>query len=212
MQGKTRSQKPSLIVGLEKSSRRRRLSRISEVVEEVDVRLESCLNVESSVSPLLETLELEAQLEKEATPSKLSGETSSDTYTFGKEIPVGIDKEVRKYTSVTMDQERGPDPPPIPPMPPIDPLVRPRGLPIVVPQNLPAVDMPSHLPKFYGTKDEDPSRHMERYIERLASSLVINPGYWLVWFPTILEGEAYEWYRKHAEDILADESNCKGSF
>ena len=105
-------------------------------MEEVDVRLESCLNVESSVSPLLETLELEAQLEKEATPSKLSGETSSDTYTFGKEIPVGIDKEVRKYTSVTMDQERGPDPPPIPPMPPIDPLVRPRGLPIVVPQNL----------------------------------------------------------------------------
>ena len=69
----------------------------------------------------------------------------------------------------------------------------------MVPQNLAAVDMPSHLPKFYGTKDEDPSRHMERYIERLASSLVTNPGYWLVWFPTTLEGEAYEWYRDHAE-------------
>ena len=26
-----------------------------------------------------------------------------------------------------------------------------------------------------------------------------NPGYWLVWFPTTLEGEAYEWYRDHAE-------------
>ena len=59
--------------------------------------------------------------------------------------------------------------------------------------------MPSHIHKFYGTKDEDPSRHMKRYIERLASSLVTNPGYWLVWFPTTLEGEAYEWYRDHVE-------------
>ena len=106
---------------------------------------------------------------------------------------MGIDREVGEDTPVIMDQDRGPDPPPI------DPLVRPRGLPIVVPQNLPVVDMPSHLPKFYGTKDEDPSRHMERYIERLASSLVTNPGYWLVWFPTTLEGEAYEWYRDHVE-------------
>ena len=69
---------------------------------------------------------------------------------------MGIDREVGEDTPVIMDQDRGPDPPPI------DPLVRPRGLPIVVPQNLPVVDMPSHLPKFYGTKDEDPSRHMER--------------------------------------------------
>ena len=199
IQGKIRSQKPSLTLGLDKFTRRRRLFRISEVVEEVDVKLESCLNVESSVSPLLETIELEAQLGKEGTPSKLSGETSSGTYTFGKEIPVGIDRKIGEDTPVTMDQDRDPDPPPIPPMPPIDPLVRPRGLPIVVPQNLPEVNMPSHLPKFYGTKDEDPSRHMERYIERLASSLVTNLGYWLVLFPTTLDGEAYEWYRDHAE-------------
>ena len=138
-------------------------------------------------------------MRKKATPSKFSGKTSSGTYTFGKEIPVGIDREVENDIPVTKDQDRGLDPPLIPPMSLIDPLVRPRGLPIVVPQNLPAVDMPSHLPKFYGTKDEDPSRHMERYIERLASSLVTNPGYWLVWFPTTLEGEAYEWYRDHAE-------------
>jgi hypothetical protein len=59
--------------------------------------------------------------------------------------------------------------------------------------------MPSHLLKFYGTKDEDPFRLMERYIERLASFLVINIGYWLVWFPTTLEGEAYEWYGDHAD-------------
>ena len=64
MQGNTRSQKPSLILGLEKSTRRRKLSSISEVVEEVDVRLESCLNVEPIISPLLDTLEVEAQFEK----------------------------------------------------------------------------------------------------------------------------------------------------
>ena len=77
-------------------------------------------------------------------------------------------------------------------MPTIDPMVGPKDLPIVVPQNLAAVDMPSDLPKFYGTKDEDPFRHMERYIERLANSLVTNPAYWLVSFLTTLEGEAYE--------------------
>lgn len=58
------------------------------------------------------------------------------------------------------------DPPPIPSMPPIEPLVRPRGLPIVISQNLRRVDIPSHLPKFYGTKNEDLSMHMERYMER----------------------------------------------
>ena len=59
--------------------------------------------------------------------------------------------------------------------------------------------MPSNLPKFWGTKDEDPSRHMERYIERLTSSLITDPGHYFVWFPTTLEGEAYKWYRDHAE-------------
>ena len=52
---------------------------------------------------------------------------------------------------------------PLPP-PPKDPLVRPRGLPILVPRNLTMLDMPSNLPKFWGTKDGDPSRHTERYI------------------------------------------------
>jgi hypothetical protein len=37
--------------------------------------------------------------------------------------------------------------------------------------------MPSHLLKFYETKDEDPSRHMKRYMKRLASSFVTNLGY-----------------------------------
>jgi hypothetical protein len=99
-----------------------------------------------------------------------------------------------------------------PPISPIDPLVRLRGLSILVPQNLAAVDMQSHLPKFYGTKDEDPSRHMERYMERLASSLVINPGYWLVWFPTTLEGEAYEWYKDYADGYFREWDQLQREF
>ena len=69
-------------------------------------------------------------------------------------------------------------------------------------QNLVAVDLPSNLPKFWGTKDKDPSRHMERYIKRSTSSLITDPKYWLVWFPTTLEGEAYEWYRDHVSPIM----------
>ena len=121
--------------------------------------------MEFSVNPLLGTLEEEAQLEEESTPSKLSDATSSNTDTIRKKIPIEMDREVGMDTPITMAQEGGGMNPP--PIPPIDPLVRPRGLPILVSQNLAAVDVLSHLPKFYGTKDEYPSRHMERYIERL---------------------------------------------
>lgn len=76
--------------------------------------------------------------------------------------------------------------------PPIDPLVRLRRLPIQFPQNLAAMVVPPNLTQFYDTKDEDTSRHMKRYIERLASSLITDPCYCLMWFPTTLEGEAYE--------------------
>lgn len=85
------------------------------------------------------------------------------------------------------------------PPPAIDPLVRPRGLPIVVPRGLLATNIPAHLPKFYGSKDEDPSLHMEKYIEILTISLITDEGYYLVWFPTTLHGEAYNWYRDHEE-------------
>ena len=30
-------------------------------------------------------------------------------------------------------------------------------------------------------------------------SLITDQGYLLVWFPTTLDGEAYEWYRDHNE-------------
>ena len=73
-----------------------------------------------------------------------------------------------------------PDPPPVEP---IDPLVRPRRLPILVPRDLVALDMSSNFSKFWGTKDEDPCRHMERYIERLASSLITDSATALCGFP-----------------------------
>ena len=49
----------------------------------------------------------------------------------------------------------------IPHFPHIDSLVWPRGLPIVVPQGLASVDIPSNLPKFYEIKNEDPLRQYD---------------------------------------------------
>jgi hypothetical protein len=134
-----------LIVGLEKSTRKRRSSRSSNKIEQDDVRIDNCLNVEPRTISFLDTLELGAQLEEEIAPSKLSGETSSEKYTPREEFPVGVDSGLLESSPITMDGGREMDPPPIPSIPPIDPLVRPRGLPIVVPQNLQAVDIPSHL-------------------------------------------------------------------
>lgn len=78
----------------------------------------------------------------------MSGETSSKNYTHREEFPIGVDSRLLDSSLITMDEDREMDPPPIPLIPPIDPLVRPRGLPTVVPQNLQAVDIPLHLPKF----------------------------------------------------------------
>ena len=178
-------------LGIDTITRRKKLAKISEVVEYVEIRLESCLSVESSVSPLLGTLEEETQLEEEVTPSKLSGETSLDTDAIRKYIPIEIDREISMDTPVTMAQEGGGmDPLPIPSMPSIDSLVRLRGLPILVPQNLAAVDMPSHLPKF-----------MELKMRILLGTWRGTLRGWLIllspirdigwfWFPTTLKGEA----------------------
>ena len=186
-----------MALGLDKVARRKKLTRVSEVIEEVDVRLTSWMNVEPSVSLLLKTFRVNPQLEKDAIPSKLSGETLLETYIFSEEIPVDIDRELWEKIPVTMDPGVGGGVPP--PIPPIDPLVRPKGLPFVIPQSLVAVDIPSHIPRFYGTKDEGPSRHIERFVERVASSLITNQVYWLVRLHTTLKGEAYEWYKDYVE-------------
>ena len=85
-----------------------------------------------------------------------------------EEIPIEVEEEIEAEPLATMDLNRGRGgPPPVPPVPSIDTLVKPGGLPILVPQNLVATDMPFNLPKFYESRDDDPSRHMERYVDRM---------------------------------------------
>ena len=61
-----------------------------------------------------------------------------------------------------------------------------------------------HLPMFNRTMHVFPPRHMERYVERMVFYFTTNQGYWLMWFPTTLEGEAYECHRNHAEGYFRD--------
>lgn len=60
MQGKTRAHKPNLELILDTVTCRQKLVKINEVVKNVEVRLESCLNVKPIVSPLLRILEVDA--------------------------------------------------------------------------------------------------------------------------------------------------------
>ena len=134
-------------VGIEGSTRKKKLAKVSEVVEEVEVRVESWVNVKTSGGPLIEEEEVETRLEEEATPSKSSGDKAIEIDLVREEISVGAEEEIEIEPQVAMDLNGGKGgPPPIPPIPPIDSLVRPRGLPILVPQNLVAMDMPSNLP------------------------------------------------------------------
>ena len=91
----------------------------------------------------------------------------------------------------------------VPPPPPANPLIQPRGLPIVVPVGLEAVAIPPYLPLFTGTRDEDPSMHVEQFIELLTMCLITDNRYYLVWFPTTLKDGAYEWYRNHNANTFA---------
>lgn len=86
---------------------------------------------------------------------------------------------------------------------PVNPLIQPRGLPIVVPAGLEAAAIPPNLPLFTGTRDEDPSMHVEQFIELLTTCLITDDRYYLVWFPTTLKDGAYEWYRNHNANTFA---------
>ena len=82
---------------------------------------------------------------------------------------------------------------------PIDPMMRPRGLLIMVPHNLREIPIPSNLPKFFGSRHEDQdTAHMERFEEILVSSLVTDRSLYLIWFPNTLMDSAYSRYRSHA--------------
>jgi hypothetical protein len=80
----------------------------------------------------------------------------------------------------------------------IDPMMLPRGLPILVPVNLPHMAMPVNLPSFAGYPHEDPAFHVERFEEILISNLITRPEYYLIWFPNTLVEGAYAWYRSNA--------------
>jgi hypothetical protein len=91
--------------------------------------------------------------------------------------PLSVDRVVELVDQlVTLEEisiettmaEQRPNPPP---PPPIDPMMLPRGLPIVVPQ-VPQIAIPANLPKFLGSRNEDPAAHVERFEELLISSLV----------------------------------------
>ena len=111
-----------------------------------------------------------------------------------------------------MSGSGGAAPAPIPMARAINPLVQPRGLPIVFPEGLTAHSVPPNLPVFTGSRDEDPSLHVERFIEILTTSLVSESGYYLVWFPNTLKDGAYAWYRNHAANTFADWNALQAAF
>ena len=204
MHKSTRSKKPGLEAGIETSTRKKKVGKSDEVAEKSISRTESWVEVEVDKEDHTPEVALEHRREEDVGPSESVGEKDAETEEVEEESPIEVEeeKEVKVEPPKTMNPPHPPDgggggPPPPPPGPPIQPFVRPRGLPIWVPQYLVSMEMPLDLPKFYGTRDDDPSRHMERYIERMTIALIMDEEYWLIWFPTTLEGEAYEWYRDH---------------
>ena len=98
----------------------------------------------------------------------------SDQDSFSSKSPPSNPRTLdTDYRGINMD-------PPAPPIDEIDPMMRPRGLPIVVPPNLREILIPTHLPKFSGSPHEDPTAHVERFEELLVSSLVTNPDHYLI--------------------------------
>jgi len=65
------------------------------------------------------------------------------------------------------------------------------------------VTMLVNLLKFSGTRNEDPTAHVERVVEVLITSFVKVPNYYLVWFLTTLDGSMYAWYRSHSAGTFA---------
>ena len=211
MQRSTRSQKPGLEAGIETSARKKKVSKSDEVVEKSISRRECWVEVELGKEVHAPEVALEHRQKEDVGPSESIGEKEAETEEIEEENPIEVEEaeevEVEPPAMMNLPSGGGRGPsspsgggggsPPPQPGPPIHPLVRPRGLPIWVLQNLISLDMPSDLPKFYGTRDDNPSRHMERYIKRMTIALITDERYWLVWFPTTLDGEAYEWYRDH---------------
>lgn len=55
-----------------------------------------------------------------------------------------------------------------------------KRFPIVIPQNLREIPIPTHLPKFSGSRNEDPTTHVERFEKLLVSSLMKDLSHYLI--------------------------------
>ena len=162
-----------------------------ELIEEL-VKLESEKSeTKASTSESIRNQEISEEVNSSGRASPDSGkiESFSDlNSTDSESLPTTLGTLDHDIFSDEMDNPLGP----------IDPMMRPRGLPIVVPPNLREIPIPTNLPKFSGSRHEDPTTHVERFEEMLVSNLVTNPDHYLIWFPNTLMDSAYSWYRFHA--------------
>ena len=172
----TRSKKPGSEAGIETNTRKKKVRKSEEVAEKSISRTESWVEVELGKEDYTPEVALERRQEEDVAPSESSGEEDAETEEFEKENPIEVEEaeevEVEPPAMINPLDGGAGGPPPPPPGAPIPQFIRPRGLPILVPQNLVPIEMPPDLPKFYGTRDDDPSRHTERYIERMTMTLI----------------------------------------
>jgi hypothetical protein len=90
--------------------------------------------------------------------------------------PVGVENGVHVATKGLKVHANPPDPD----IHHIDPMMFPRGLPIIVPNGLRGVTIPTNLPKFTSSLYEDPATHVERFVEVLIASLVTDHDYFFI--------------------------------
>ena len=100
MHGKIRSHKSELELGLEKATRRNKLPKNHERVEELGGKIDGCINLGSTSSSLLETLGVETHSEREASPFKLSSEILLETEIDRGKTHIDSDSEVGVDTLV----------------------------------------------------------------------------------------------------------------
>ena len=206
MHRSTRSRTPTLIPPLvtsrvprPKSSKSRKFDSVEEDVESTD----------SVDNPLGEFVEVnQGAISPYLSPTSSDLGQNPDLGGVGTFRIPGSAFAPSMATGGTVPGGGGPPPPPHP----INPLVQPRGLPIVVPAGLVATAIPPNLPLFRGTKNEDPSMHVEQFIELLNTCLITDNRYYLVWFPTTLKDGAYEWYRNHNANTFATWDDLQRAF
>ena len=184
------------------ASRAKNVEKTIELVEEL-VKLESEKRVSTSES--IGSQEISEEVNSSGKASSHSGKIESFSDLDS------TDSESLPTTPGTVDHDRFADEMDNP-LGPIDPMMRPRGLPIVVPPNLKEIPIPTNLPKFSGSRHKDPTAHVERFEEMLVSSLVTDPGHYLIWFPNTLMDSAYSWYRSHAPRMFTTWDHLQMAF